>query len=296
MSADGPLLSWEVGPVRIIRVEEVVTPVPWSSIIPDCTTDIVDACRPWIDPFVSSSGSHLLLSVHSFVIVTPETTIVVDTCVGESDHPLPTDPTFADRLDAAVDGGLDAVDVVVCTHLHFDHVGWNTVDRDGEMVPRFANARYLVSADEMAATRADDHHDVLPESIDPLITAGVLDEVAMDHRVDPWVRLIPTPGHSVGHVSVMVETDQGLAAITGDAAHSPLQFAHPELHAPSFDADSSLAESTRHTLVSTWADDVLVLGTHFAPPTAGRIRLGDDSALFEQVDQTQLVAQGRTDR
>ena len=113
-------LIWSIGDVRITRVEERITPVPWKSMVPDASK-LVNDCRPWLDPFISSSGDYLLLSVHSFVVETPENVIVIDTCVGDGgDLPLQGDPTFGDRLAAVVPGGLDTVDIVVCTHLHFD--------------------------------------------------------------------------------------------------------------------------------------------------------------------------------
>ena len=264
-------LTWRVGDVTVTRVEDLVAPLPVGYLVTGLTDAHVDAQRPWVDPYFTADGD-LLLSVHCFVVESSGVTIAVDTCAGAHDgRPLVGDPTFLERLAAAV-GGLDAVDMVVCTHLHFDHIGWNTVqDADGAWRPAFPNARYLVTADELDGFV--DEHDVAATSITPLVDAGVLDRVAMDHRITPDVRLVATPGHTAGHVSVLIESGGRSALITGDATHSPIQFTHPELAAERVDHDSDRSRQTRRDLIETYADtDTLILGTHFAPPTAGVLR------------------------
>jgi glyoxylase-like metal-dependent hydrolase (beta-lactamase superfamily II) len=277
-------LCWQIGDVTVTRVEERVTAVPHGSIISELPSDLVDGQRPWVDPFVTGDA-RIVLSTHCFVLASGGTTVVVDTCVGDhGERPLPGDPTFGDRLDAAIDGGLAAVDVVLCTHLHFDHVGWNTRhDPDADaLVPTFPNARYLVTAAELSALAADDHHDIGPTSIEPLRALDRLDVVSPDHRLTPEVRLVPTPGHTPGHVSVLVESGGERAVITGDVAHSPIQFVHPDLTADRFDDDPALATVTRRRLIADVADGTtLVLGTHFPPPTAGRIRRTSTGTTFE---------------
>lgn len=268
-------LTWMIGPVRITRVEERITGVPWAGLVP-AGADHLEACRPWIDPYVSGSGNSLLLSVHSFVLETPETLIVVDTCVGSDEGAkLPGDPAFGDRLETVVHG-FENVDVVVCTHLHFDHVGWNTVERDGQLVPTFPTARYLVTNEELAADRDAEDTASYERAIAPLAAAGCLDAVEPTHRIDPWVALEPTPGHTPGHVSVRITANDEVALILGDLVHTPLQFAFPE--APSNpDHDPAQATDTRRRIVREHGNEpTLLLGTHFAPPTAGHVEIDDD--------------------
>ena len=299
-------LSWRIGEVTVSRVEENIIGLPTKVLVPDITPGQIEAQRPWIDPYfmdraaggaaldrggdgearhgdgevdgeVDGDGPVLRLSLHSFVIESGETTIVVDTCVGpDPERALQGDPGFGDRLASAIDGGLEAVDVVVCTHLHFDHVGWNTVAVDGRLVPTFGNARYLITRAEIEEMERDDHMAVNEPSVRPLAEAGVLDVIDVDgdgHRITDHVTLISTPGHTPGHVSVLIESAGARALITGDAFHSPLQFAYPELAAWRFDSDSEQSTRTRLSLIDRFVDtDTLVLGTHFAPPTGGRLR------------------------
>lgn len=273
-------LQWMIGDVRVTRVEESIAAMPWSALVPD-GEEHISGCRPWMDPFISADGSELLLSVHSFVLETPENVIVVDTCVGDTDQfVLPGDAGFGDRLATALPGGLDAVSIVVCTHLHFDHVGWNTVEIDGVRQPRFPNARYLATEAELAAERDEEDTRSYKRSIEPLTAVGALDAVVMDHRIDDWVSLEPSTGHTPGHVSVRITSNSDVAVITGDFVHTPLQLAHPDA-ASSPDADPAQATATRERYVAELANtEVLVLGTHFAPPTAGYIKDEDGVVSF----------------
>lgn len=275
-------LTWNIGQVTVTRVEEVVTYVDADVLMPDFTPAMLAPHRDWLIPnFFSDRNDKMALSIHSFVVESQGKVIVVDTCVGATERPLPNDLEFPDRLDAAIDGGLAAVDFVLCTHLHFDHVGWNLRPEGDEQVPTFPNARYLFARTEVEHTRTEDHMEVLEPSIDPLFDAGLADLIETDHVLTDEVRLIPTPGHTPGHVSVLIDSEHATALITGDMAHTPLQFALPELAASAFDADSAQSSQTRREIIERFADsDTLVLGTHFAPPTAGHLRGTAGAARF----------------
>ncbi len=276
-----PVLTWQVGDVVVTRVVEGISEFP-RGFLPALTDERLDECGGWIAPYVRADRRRLLLSTHSFVLQTPSATIVVDTCVGSHTiRPMQSDPTFADRLAAAIPGGLGAVDAVVCTHLHMDHVGWNTTWVDGRWEPTFPNARYLVSKPELQATLADDEMDVVEPSVQPLLDHGVLDAVPSDHRITPEVSLRPSPGHSRGHVCVQIESGADRAVITGDATHSPMQFTYPDVSAEIADDDSALATRTREGLVADLADaDIRVFGTHFPTPTVGRVRRRPDDRVW----------------
>ncbi|MFK8024488.1 MAG: MBL fold metallo-hydrolase, partial [Ilumatobacter sp.] len=151
------MLDWRIGDVTVTRIEESLLPVDATALIPDYTPAHLEPHRDWAARFFRDDA-RLLLSVHTFVVRSGSTTIVVDTCVGTTiERQLPGDASFPDRLDAAIDGGLASVDVVLCTHLHFDHVGWNTRLVDGELVATFPNARYLFAQAELEHLELDDH-------------------------------------------------------------------------------------------------------------------------------------------
>ena len=272
------MLSWQVGAVKITRIVELEMPVPYSERRPFLAEATPEALRgiPWLFPNYVTAEGHLRLSIHALLVEAPGLRLVVDTCIGNDrprqitgDRPLAT--SFLRDLEAA-GWARGSVDAVVCTHLHVDHVGWNTVLEDGRWVPTFPNARYLIGKPEYDYWRRegdDEMQVILADSIQPIFDAGLVDLVEMDHRLSPEIALMPTPGNTPGHVSVSI-TSQGQRAInTGDSLHHPSQIAHPEW-SPPFDVDRLASEATRRGLLGGVADsDVLVIGTHFAAPTAG---------------------------
>jgi glyoxylase-like metal-dependent hydrolase (beta-lactamase superfamily II) len=277
----GPTLRWTVGEVKVTRVGEWIVPTPREMLVPDITDEQLAQNSGWLEPYFARE--FLLLSFHTFVVESEGRTIIVDTCVGDDPvRVVPGNPDFLERLAAEVDGGLDGVDVVLCTHLHFDHVGWNTRVVDGERVPTFGNARYLFGRDDIDHL-ASEEDDMAIEELDirPVIDAGLADLIDTSHTITAEVRTVPTIGHTPGHVSVLIESQGERALITGDVFHTPLQIRHPELPAL-FDWDVEQSTITRRKVVEQYADsDVLVLGTHFAPPTSGHIRRSDDGVWFE---------------
>lgn len=272
-------MQWTIGDVVVTKIAESVTPVPPYQLIPGITDEHVAATRPWIDPYMNADND-LMLSVHAFVIQSGETTIVVDTCVGvDQPRPLPGDDHFPDRLASAIDGGLEAVDVVLCTHLHFDHVGWNTRIVDGKRQPTFPNARYVFAQAELDHVEAEgDAHEII-ESLQHLLDAGLVDLIQPDHLITQEVRTVSTPGHTPGHVSVVIESNDEHGVITGDATHNPIQFAFPELAATRFDWDSDRSTATRRDFIDRFSDS-LILGTHFAAPTGGHLVRNDDGGVM----------------
>jgi glyoxylase-like metal-dependent hydrolase (beta-lactamase superfamily II) len=207
--------------------------------------------------------------------------IMIDTCIGadrERQFPVFTQmrTTFMEDLAAA---GVSAatVDTVLCTHLHFDHVGWNTHLVNGRWVPTFPNARYLFSRKEydhwLMLRDTGGYHGInhLSDAVDPVIEAGLVDFIPDDHSISEEIHLFPTPGHTPGHVSVHISSQGQEAVITGDMMHHPIQVAMPE-HAATFDMDKPAGAKTRVEFVNRFREKpVLVIGSHFADPGAGYI-------------------------
>jgi glyoxylase-like metal-dependent hydrolase (beta-lactamase superfamily II) len=285
-------MEWTVGDVRIVKVVEREMPVPLDGFLQSPPDGIVDR-HPWLRPDFVTPDGQAVLSIHGLVVDTGERRMLVDTCIGEHEMaPLPrVDSPFLDRL-ADAGYGVDDIDTVICTHLHFDHVGWNTRLVDGEWVVTFPAARYLFARPEWEHWSVTEHdYTNVGETVRPVLDAGQADLVAVDHRVSEHVRLEPTPGHTPGHVSVVIESAGERAVITGDMAHHPLQFADPDLSMPA-DSDQAQAAATRRRfLAERAADGALVIGTHFAGATAGRIVADGDGDGW--ILETQTVTQER---
>ena len=231
---------------------------------------------PWLDGTFVDDGGYLLQRVQCLVIDIDGTRIAVDTCVGNDkarsnpgwDH-LQL-PFLADLTAAGFPP--ESIDAVICTHLHVDHVGWNTTLVDGRWQPTFPNARYVFAAPEFEywqATSYPDGDDIFGDSVAPV--ADQADLVPVDHRLDTGIRLDPTPGHTPGHVSVVIESQGEQAVITGDMIHTPVQVADLSLSS-AFDYDGAAAADTRRDFLARYADGALVIGTHWGGPGAGRIR------------------------
>jgi glyoxylase-like metal-dependent hydrolase (beta-lactamase superfamily II) len=273
------MLALSVGRLQVFTVVERAGPTRPTWLLPDATPDAVERHRPWLSPHFLDEGGRFLQSVHAFVIRAPEYTALVDTCIGNDKdrggrapfHMLSTG--FLDNLrDAGVPP--ESVDLVICTHLHVDHVGWNTRRQDGRWVPTFPRARHLFARAEWehwSASADDGVARIMADSVLPVLDAGLAGLVPMDHRISDEVRLEPTPGHTPGHVSVRLSSGGEEAVITGDLMHHPVQVAEPGWGSH-FDSDGALAAETRRAFCARYADQpIAVLGTHFHHPTAGRI-------------------------
>lgn len=269
---------WKIGDVTITKVEEVVSPVPLGILFPEATPERLAPHDAWLRPHFLDDEGNMLLSIHAFAVESGGTRIVVDTCLGNGkERPIPgwsnLETSFLTDLDQA-GFPADEVDIVLCTHLHFDHVGWNTIRRDGQWVPTFPNARYLMAEKEWAHWRTEDDPfapGAKQDSILPVFDAGLVDLVEPEHRLTDEIDLIPTPGHTPGHVSVRIRSRGEQAIITGDMFHHPFQMAHPDWKDVA-DVDGPLAHETRVAFCRRFGDEpTLILGTHFATPTGGHI-------------------------
>ena len=284
------MLSWTIGAVKITRVLEIEMPIEHNKTNPfllDATPEAL-AEVPWLYPNYVTPEGHLRLSIHALLVEAPGLRLVVDTCFG-NDKPSgflggkALHTNFLQQMEAA-GWSCDSVNTVICTHLHSDHVGWNTMKDGDRWVPTFPKARYLMGKTEFEFWSGIDHAEiaeVLSASVKPVFDAGLVDLVDMDHVLSPEVRLIPTPGHTPGHVSVMIESQGQSAMITGDAVHHPCQIARPHW-SPPFDTDQIASEATRRLMYESVADKpVLVIGTHFAAPTAGHVVRDGDGYRFD---------------
>lgn len=269
---------WRIGSTVLHKVVETEFPVSVTGALRSEDTGLLDH-HPWTAPHYAEPGGRFTMSVHSIVVDTGDRRILVDTCIGNDRETIPQLPAlhtpWLETL-TALGFAPSTIDTVVCTHLHFDHVGWNTRLVDGAWVPTFPNARYLIPrAEREFWSRAEASESIgradLADTLGPLFDAGLVDLVEGDHKVTDGVRLEPAPGHTPGQVAVVVESGPERAVITGDLVHHPVQFAAPEVPSAA-DEDTVQATATRRAFVRRYADTgTLVIGTHFPDPTAGRL-------------------------
>lgn len=269
---------WQVGDVTITRIIETEdTSMSAAIMLPEATPAKL-APIGWLQPHFVTAEGKLISSVHSLLVESRGQRIVIDTCLG-NDKPriVPQwDRRQGEFLAEMAAAGFprERVDFVVCTHLHPDHVGWNTMLVDGRWRPTFPSARYIFSAQDWAwldRAPVSALGDYAGDSVRPVFDAGQAECVAPDFRITDEVWLEPTPGHSPGHVSIRIASRGEQAVVTGDLMHHPCQLARPHWSSP-FDFDKAMALQTRVDFIARYGDTpVLVFGSHFATPSAGYI-------------------------
>jgi len=268
---------------RIVDLEHI--PFPANVIFPDATPDVIRNSKLLLAPqHFGNDSQDLLLSFHSFLVRTSSHTILVDLCCG-NDKNRPTRPAwhmqsgpFLVNL-AAVGVKPEDIDFVMCTHLHSDHVGWNTRLDDGRWIPTFPNAQYLFAEKEVQywkqIVESGQGENVLygsyEDSILPVINSGQAEFVTGSHVVETGIYLEPAFGHTPGNVIINVESNGKKAILSGDVIHHPVQLAHPKW-STNFCINAEQSRVTRLTLLNEYANtNTLFLPAHFQTPEFGRI-------------------------
>ena len=272
------MITQQLGDVTIDSILDLemllATPVDFYE---DATSEAVSAERHWLEPkALDPKTGKIVLPVQSYLVRTRHHTILIDTCVGcwKSDDQF---PEFHDRHDEAWLRNLWAagvepgdIDNVLCTHLHLDHCGWNTRLVDGRWVPTFPYAKYVIAREEYAASEAGGGLE-FRESVLPIMEAKQAVLVETDYALDDEVWLIPTPGHTPGHVAVNISSQGRNAVMSGDLIINPIQLAYPDWNSFS-DSDKGLAAATRKTFLDAHCDtDTLLLTAHFPLPSVGHL-------------------------
>jgi glyoxylase-like metal-dependent hydrolase (beta-lactamase superfamily II) len=276
---------WRIGKVRVTKIVELEATGGSRFILPQATRDQILPIQ-WLRPHFADAEGRLKMSVHALVVETPSRRVVVDTCIGndKANRAIPTwnglRTAFLEDL-ASAGFPRESIDTVLCTHLHVDHVGWNTMLVDGRWVPTFPNARYLMGRVEFEHWRSARENPmaaaVFADSVAPVFDEGLVDLVPTDHSIDECLSLVPTLGHTPGHVSLRIASDGEEALITGDFLHHPCQMARPNWSSTADVDPARAAETRRHMFERLSGTPVLVIGTHFAGATAGRVIADGDA-------------------
>ncbi len=284
-------MTTRIGHVRVTRIAEAA-PKPAPGFPDGATLAAYARHRESIPPDWYARDGAPMLGMSGFVLSDGTVNVLVDTCNGDwpvAGFPAAEAPSpFVERLRAA---GYPPQDIhfVVNTHLHLDHVGNNThATDDGGIALTFPNAEYLLVEQEWNAAREHAGHGhpafgTVDRAVRPVIERGRARLVAPDHRITGAISLLPTPGHTAGHVSVQIVTAAGEGVITGDMAHHPIQLFEPGLKAR-YEEDSDEAVRSRERLLERWRrGDVLVLGTHFAGTGIGRLDRAPGGFVYTEV-------------
>lgn len=282
------MADWMIGSARVTRIEEQLGPgsFPPERYFTGFDRAVLNRHLDWLVPHhYLPEQDALITSVHAWLIRTPQHTILVDCCAGnhKNRHWWPRfhqlDTPFLDRLAAA---GLqpEDIDIVLCTHLHADHIGWNTRLRDGRWVPTFPNARYLFSRIERDTwdplQHADEPDDparsiAYQDSVLPVLDAGQADLIDGTHAIDDTLLIEPAPGHTPGHILLKLLDSAGGGVFCGDVIHHPLQIHAPDWNTQ-FCQDPVQARLTRRSVLAHCAHTrALLLPTHFGAPHVAAI-------------------------
>lgn len=283
-----PVISARVGDVRVTRVCEGDPDRLPIEVFSGAAAAAFARHREWMPPQWFDTDGTPLMPVSAWVLETAGRTVLVDACAGT--WPTPREPggQSSDFLDRLAEAGFTPadIDVVVSTHLHFDHVGWNTRPRpDGCPVATFPNATYLFGDVEWRSESSTPLYGTpsvtsLDYAVRPLLESGQGQLIDSEHRIVREIGVLSAPGHTPGHLCVTIASGDETAVITGDVAHNPVQLAAPEIGSV-FDVDGDLAIQTRASLIQSWTQrGTLILGTHFPGRGIGTLEPFEDTVKF----------------
>lgn len=281
--------TYQVGDVQVTRVGELIlesyTP---TSLFPNWDTKPLMDHQHLLSPNSMDVGFQPLMSVHTWVVRTKDHTILIDPGVGNNKS-RPFTPAFdhlqlpfLERL-AAAGVRPEAVDYVLMTHLHVDHVGWNTQRVDECWVPTFPNARYVFSKTEYEYYKDPANHTdrnktsviILQDSIIPIIDAGLAEMINIDgSEFIDGLSFIPSSGHSIDHSSISLSSCGEEALFVGDLLHHPLQVRFPELNSV-FDAFAERSRSSRLWALEYAAERRAILFSSHLPESAAGLVIRD---------------------
>ncbi|MDG2005478.1 MAG: MBL fold metallo-hydrolase [Novosphingobium sp.] len=290
--------QFTIGKAQVRRVEELSIRLPFDMF--GASDEMVAANAGWLKPAWLGNDGNWDMVVQSWIVIVDDRVIVVDPCVGNG-RSLPAFEIF-DQLDtpfierfAACGISPELVDAVVCTHLHSDHCGWNTVLRDGKYVPTFPNARYFMGKREVERwdyrlpgyNHIPENASIFENSVLPILEAGLAEVIGDSHAISPSLHAELADGHTLGHMALHLTSGERHGWFTGDAFHHPIELLHPELDEHSCE-NYPLTVATRERLISAFiAQGALIIPAHFTAPHAGYLRETNGTRQFEPLASKQ---------
>lgn len=280
------MIHCRCGSIDVLRIKETLgAAFPPAHLLPDLPADAIERNLGWLAPnHYDPVKKRFVMGTHSWLLRTSRHTILVDTCIGNH-KPRPNSPGFnaleLPYLDRLAQAGFkpEDIDFVLCTHLHVDHVGWNTQLRDGRWVPTFPNAKVICSKAELASAEAkanenragEDDRAIWQDSLLPVLEAGQLQAVEGIHALEVGLTVEPTPGHTPGHVVLRAESGGERMLFAGDICHHPIQVCYPDVNSR-FCEDAAGARSMRRKVLADCAESgALFAPAHWGAPHAGRV-------------------------
>ena len=291
-------MQWQIGSTRVTRIEEMIGPMfDPARFFPDFDPALFEKHKSWLYPdHVDATDNMMINSMHSWLIESAHHKILVDTCIGNDKNRMP----FRDwhemqtpwLTNLAATGVTPAqIDFVMCTHLHVDHVGWNTQLRDGQWVPTFPNAKYIFSETEYEFWKAEREHpdpdtfaavnnQTFDDSVVPIMHLAELINGETELIAD-LLRIVPSPGHTPGSITIEVNDAGECGLFTGDICHHPIQVAEPQWNSAYCELADQARKTRLNVLQSCLDRGALMLPAHFASTCAGHVRASDSEFRFE---------------
>ena len=280
------MIACRCGSIEVMRIKETLgAAFPPAHLLPDLPAEAIERNLGWLAPnHYDPVKKRFVMGTHTWLLRTQRHVILVDTCIGNH-KARPNSPGFDNLeqpyLERLAQAGFkpEDIDFVLCTHLHVDHVGWNTQLRDGRWVPTFPNAKVLCSKTELASAEAkanadrpgDDDRAVWQDSLLPVLEAGQLLALEGRHAIEDGLLVDPTPGHTPGHVVLRAESAGERMLFAGDLCHHPLQVYYPDVNSR-FCEDAAGARAMRRRVLADCAESgALFAPAHWGPPHAGRV-------------------------
>jgi glyoxylase-like metal-dependent hydrolase (beta-lactamase superfamily II) len=274
-----------IGDFEVHRISEFEGPfIAPEVFFPDYDPALLHANPHMTGPgLLDPATGKLVFSFHSFVVKTGRHTILIDSCIGNNKE-RPTRPQFH-RLQSPFIADLggagvkpEDVDFVMCTHLHWDHVGWNTRLDNGRWVPTFPNARYIMARREFehwqgVQQRGEEspHRNAFEDSVLPVVRTGQSVLVGDDYAMEDGLWFESAPGHTPGNVVIHARSRDERAVFLGDVIHHQFQLMQPAWSTLAC-TDRELSRTTRTRLIAEYAErGTRLLPGHFPAPTTGRI-------------------------